>query len=174
MALLSVASSISFGFKATQTQADDGFGLESDAVVFPFTSDSLAYNAAGGSGKIRLLHRKQYVIAGSGTLNLVLGDGSLLDKYGAACAFAKVREFAFHIAGGVDGDKLVIGNAASHAWTKLCSDATKTFDLQAGGIEFRRAPLLTAMAVVTGTDEKILFTNPGANPITLNVMITGE
>ncbi len=90
-------------------------------------SPAPAYNASGGSSKIKFFFHHQYSIGTSGT-SLTLSDGSLTDRFGNALAFTKIKIVIMRIVTPTTGVYITVGNG-SQPWQWRMSTAANTFKL---------------------------------------------
>jgi hypothetical protein len=134
------------------------------------------------AGQVDLLHRKTYSLAAAPTA-LDLFGGSLLDPFGNACAFRRIRALRVRVKTTTDGQTVLMGysTTTANAWTSLLSNpgqltiAAAVADangniLHDGWVEFV-APNTTGWVVATSN--KLLNFDPGANTISIDVEIEG-
>lgn len=82
------------------------------------------------SGQANILVLQQRVLGVSANESLNLFDGSLLDVFGEASVFVKLKALFFHLTTGADG--LVIGGAGTNALVGPFGSATDTLKIELG------------------------------------------
>lgn len=125
------------------------------------------------AGKCDLAYTATITLAASGTLTLVLGDGSLKDAVGDALTFVKVR--AIYLATGVaNAANIEVGGAASHPIAGLVKDAASDKIVLRAGESLAWQGVGAGFAITAGTAEQLKFTNTdGGAGATVDVIILG-
>lgn len=132
-----------------------------------------------GTGAVDLCYAKQLSLAGTAT---TLDLTSLADLGGSTVSFARVRLFVVQNLATTAAYTVTVGAAASNQWTGFLGTTTSTVVLQPNvGATANQSLLLfldpystgaTTGAYVDGT-HKSLKLDPGANTISVNVLILG-
>lgn len=139
------------------------------------TFPAIGFNLTDGTGALKAnkVWAGVLSIAASGSQTLVLSDGSLLGGAGQAVVFAKVRRMLIRFRTPVAGQKVTIGNAASHPWlwARDLSPATATKSVGDVGLEVEDTD---GLAVSSGTADQLKFANPGGSTIAVDVVLIGE
>lgn len=137
---------------------------------------SCTFTNGTAANQINLYHVKTYTLA-AGVTGINLFDGSLLDPYGAACAFRKVKRFRVQPLTTTDAQTTILGygTTTSNAWTGFLSNPG-TITLQAASSVNNawfdmECPNTTGWAV--STSNKLFQFDPGANTFNINVEIWG-
>lgn len=100
--------------------------------------------------------------------------GTLLDAFGAAITFARVKALLFRSAA-ANTNNIVIGNAASNGFISWVGSATDKLTLRPGGFFALVAPDATAYAVTAATADLLHVLNGGAGTsVTYDVAIIGS
>jgi hypothetical protein len=100
---------------------------------------------------------------------------NLTDVYGNTVNFKRVRSFAIRMKDTTDSHTLAIGNAASNAWTGFLG-STSVLTMQASSSANDSYLVLTApntTGFATGSTNKNVKLDPGANTFTVEIEITG-
>ena len=96
---------------------------------------------------------------------------ALTDSEGRTVALARVRKLLIWLVSRTDGDYLSVGNAASHAWTGLCSSGTATLKVydQLSAV----AANAVGLVVSSGSSDQLKIVNSGSASITFGINISG-
>jgi hypothetical protein len=126
------------------------------------------YSAGTGANQVDGCHSKTYsLVATTTTLDLT----ALTDPNGASitCTTGRVREFWIQ---NTSSYSLIVGNAASNAWTG-CLSSTGTITIPAGGyFHFSDATSVgSGVGAVVDATHKNLKLDAGANTVTFNVLL---
>lgn len=125
-----------------------------------------------GSGQANRLWHDQRTLAASATENLDLA-GSLADAFGATVTFARVKGLLI-AASSANSNAVVVGAAASNAWSTWVGASTHTVTVRPGGVLLLTAPDATAYAVTAGTGDILKIANGGAGTsVTYDIVILG-
>ncbi|WP_416975657.1 hypothetical protein [Streptomyces sp. 4F14] len=136
-------------------------------------SRSMSLTNGTGVGKADRLFSDRRTLAASATEDLDLA-GVLLDAFGAAVTFARVKGIIVAAAAG-NTNNVVVGNAASNAWATLLG-ATSTVTLRPGAFVAVGTGVAdaTGYAVTAGTGDLLKIANSGAGTsVTYDVHIIG-
>ncbi|MFF7452102.1 MULTISPECIES: hypothetical protein [unclassified Streptomyces] len=152
---------------------------QSRALDLTTTSDPLAVRKAvsltdgTAAGQANKVFHDRRTLAASATEDLDLA-GVLLDAFGAAITFARVKGL-YISADAANVNNVVVGAAASNTWATLLN-ATGTLTLRPGAGFMAMAGGLdaTAYAVTAGTGDLLKVANSGAGtPVTYDIVIVG-
>lgn len=140
---------------------------------------NLTFANGTGTGAVDLCYAKQLSLAGTAT---TLDLTSLADLSGATVNFARVRLFMVQNLATTAGHTVTVGSAASNQWTGYLGTTTSTVVLQPNVGATSNQSVFTFLdpystgaatgAYVDGT-HKSLKLDPGANTISVNVLILG-
>lgn len=136
-------------------------------------SRQMALTTGTGAGKADRLFSDRRTLAASGTEDLDLA-GTLLDAFGAAITFARIKGLVI-AAAAANTNNVVVGAAASNPWATLLS-ATGTVTLRPGAFIAIGTGVAdaTAYAVTATTAELLKIANSGAGtPVTYDIHIIG-
>jgi hypothetical protein len=131
-------------------------------------SKTLTFSNGVGSGKVSQNYSiSKTAAAAADTYTL----SAIVDGLGRTIVFATIRMLVITNDSTVDGQPLLVGNAATQPWLGPLSVATTTMKVTAGGVLVIGGPLLTAYPVTAGDKLKV---DPGANSIPYTLHILGE
>ncbi len=156
-------------FQQTPTGALAGIPYDTPNKVCKAT-----WNNGTAAEQINLLCRKTLALAAAAqTINLY--DGSLLDPFGNACAFRRIRRIRWRNADQTDGHTVAVSGGASTPWTGIinsagvltCYPSSANAD---GWTEFT-APNTNGIAVTSGSNT--LKFDPGSNTFNVELEIDG-
>lgn len=167
---MGLRSSLAIAASATQTSALD---LTTGSAPVNF-SRAVALGSGSGAGKADRMWTDRRQIAASGTDDLDLLGAALLDPFGAAVTFARVKGL-FIAADPTNVNDLVIGAAASNPWVGLLN-STGTFRLKPGGSAAFIAGVDdgVAWATVAATGDLLRIANGGSGTaVNYDVVIIG-
>jgi hypothetical protein len=136
-------------------------------------SKSVAFTSGVGAGQADKLFSDRRTLAASGTEDLDLA-GVLLDAFGAAITFARVKGLLI-TAAVANTNNVVIGAASSNPWATLLN-STGTLTLKPGATVglFAGAADPTAYAVTAGTGDLLKVANSGAGTaVSYDIVIIG-
>ncbi|SDM77326.1 hypothetical protein [Streptomyces wuyuanensis] len=165
---MALTSSLSVAASAELTSAAD---LATGAV--PLTVRHAVSLASGtGVGKADKVFHDRRTLAASATEDLDLA-GVLLDSFGAAITFARVKGLVVTAAAG-NVNNVVIGAAAANPWTALLG-ATGTLIVRPGGFVCVGAGAAdVGYAVTAGSGDVLRVANSGAgSSVTYDIVIIG-
>lgn len=154
---MSLRSSLAIAASATQTSALD---LTSASAPVNF-SRAVSLGSGTGAGQADRLWTDRRTIAASGTDDLDLVGTALLDPFGAAVTFTRVKGL-FVAADKTNTNNVVLGAAASNAWATLLS-ATGTVTLKPGA----------SVAFVAGEDDAVAWPTTSGTGDILRVANSG-
>jgi hypothetical protein len=136
----------------------------------------------GGAGYADLEYHATLNIAANSANTITLS--SLSDPFGNAIVFARIKQMQIRVLGtaqnaGSTGGPILVGNAASHAWTGFCQ--TGTSNVAVGGTAGRQSCLTVqmddavALPVTTNVADQVKFTNINtSNPVTVQATFIGS
>lgn len=114
--------------------------------------------------------RRTLAASASESLDLA---ATLTDPFGATLTLARVKVLLIEAAA-ANTNNVVIGGAASNAFTSLFGDATDKLVIRPGGFLLLAAPDATAYAVTAGTGDLLQVANSGAgSSVTYDVTVIG-
>ena len=131
-------------------------------------------NTTGGALGVDTIYAHQYTLA-STTVTIDLNGGSLLSPSGAACVFARVREFVVDVVDTTGTHKINVQAGASSGVLWLPLAANTLWATPNGGCLRLSDPnsINTAGYLVTNTQKNITF-DSGAVTVIFNVLIVGN
>ncbi len=139
------------------------------------TSYNIQYvNTTAGALGVDTIHAKQYTLA-STTVTIDLFGGTLLSPSGAACIFARVREFIVAPVSTTAGFKIQFQAGASSGvlWLPLAANplfATPNL----GCFRLSDPNSITTAGYLVDTSHKNITFDSGANTVIFNVLIVGN
>jgi hypothetical protein len=136
-------------------------------------SRSMSLSSGTGAGKADRIFSDRRTLAASATEDLDLA-GVLLDAFGAAITFARIKGLIIAAAAG-NSNNVVVGAAASNPWATLLG-ATHTLTLRPGAFVAVGTGVAdaTGYAVTAGTGDLLKVANSGAGTsVTYDVHIIG-
>lgn len=135
--------------------------------------DAVDLELANGTGnsQCNLLYAATLTIAASGNSDLRLNNGSLLDPFGAALTFAKVRAILIKALAGNTND-VILKPAASNGFLGPFSNAAHTQNIDPGGSFYVDHPV--AGWTVGGSTHSINLANSSSgSSVTFDLIIAG-
>lgn len=134
-------------------------------------STTTSYSNGTGVNQYDQIYAKQLTLAATPT---DLDLSAIPDLNGTSQNMARVRYLDIQVVTATAGDDLTLGDAVSNAFAAFWG-ATGTDKVFAGSRRVWNDPTSTGAGVgaVTSGTSKILRLNPGANTITVNVVILG-
>lgn len=166
---MGMSSALSLAATVTQTKALD-LTTTTDPLQFRRAVSLTDGTAAGQANKV--FHDRR-TLAASATEDLDL-SGVLLDAYGAAITFARVKGLFISAAAG-NTNNVIVGNATSNGWATLLS-ATGTVTLRPGASFAAIAGVAdgTGYAVTAGTGDLLKVANSaGSTSVEYDIVIVG-
>lgn len=159
---------LSLELSANQTSA-----LDLTTVSAPVSwARQFVLSSGTGANQADKIFSDQRTLAASATENLDLA-AVLLDAYGVAITFAKIKAILIAAASGNTNDVLV-GGHGSAAMVNWVSDATDKIVVKPGGLFALVAPGATAYAVTATTADMLTVANSGAGTsVTYDVILIG-
>lgn len=124
------------------------------------------------SGKADQVVIAERTLSGSGSDSLDLAGG-VGNIFGGTVTIAKVVAIGIVNTSTTTGDILVVGGAASNAFSTMFADATDKIKVQPGGSLFWASPLVPADVTAT-TGDILQVTNAGSNSVTYRIIIVGR
>lgn len=166
---MGITSKLVIAASINQTNALD---LAAAAIPLEYRAavDLASGTAAGQADKV---FHDQRTLSASATEDLDLA-GVLLDVFGAAITFAKIKGLIVKAAAG-NTNNVVLGAAAANPWTALLG-ATGTLTVRPGATVavFAGAADATGYAVVAGTGDLLKVANSaGGSPVTYDIVLLG-
>jgi hypothetical protein len=135
-------------------------------------TSSFALTDGTGANQVKFLFSDTRTLAASGTENLDL-VGVLLDAFGNAITFTKVKAIIIK-ASAANTNDVVVGGHASAAFFAFFGAATHTLKVKPGGMVALVAPDVNGYAVTATTGDMLMVTNSGAGTgITYDIIIIG-
>jgi hypothetical protein len=156
------------GFAELTQALDLGTGKAAQSL-----SRSMSLGSGTGAGKADRVFSDRRTLAASATEDLDLA-GVLLDAFGSAITFARIKGLIIAAAAG-NTNNVVVGNATSNAWATLLG-ATSTVTLRPGAFLAVGTGVAdaTGYAVTAGTGDLLKIANSGAGTsVTYDVHIIG-
>jgi hypothetical protein len=95
---------------------------------------------------------------------------ALVDDAGRSCPFTKIRGIGIRNNG---GGVLLIGGAATHAWTGFLNGATEKLKVPDGGSFCLTAPDAAGMAVAVGADDQLKI-DAVSGTVAYQIVLYGE
>lgn len=163
--------------KLALTAAIEGYYQGSNDVATPqqtFARRAVERLTTGTSAdQADLVFSDTRTLAASASENLDLAGG-LTDAFGATLTFVEVVAILV-IAADANTNNVVVGGAASNAFTGPFGDATDTVAVKPGGVAFFIAPGNPAFPVAAATGDILKVANSGAGtPVTYDLIIIGR
>ena len=134
------------------------------------TSKVLALAAGTGAGQADRFYYAKPSIAGSATLTLDLNGGGLVDPYGDALAFARIKKLI--VFNELGPNTINVVRPASNG-VPLFLAAGDGEPVHVGGITIKYWPGATAIVVTAGTGDLIDIVNTAAGAVTPEIWIEG-
>jgi hypothetical protein len=136
-------------------------------------SKRISFAPGTGANQASLLWHDQRTLAASATETLDL-SGSLLDAFGVAVAFTKVRAILVYAAAANTND-VVVGGAAATQWAAPFGDVTDKVNVKPGGLFLLTAPDANGMAVANGATDSLKIANGSSGTgVTYDILIIGS
>jgi hypothetical protein len=135
----------------------------------------LLFNGGLGAGanQLQILFSDQRTIAPSGTDDLDLNGATLLDPFGNALAFTKVKAVLV-FAAAANTNNVIIGNAAATQFVGWFGAATHTISLPPGGFCLIGRTDATGWACAGGATDLLRLTNSAAGTsVTYDILVLG-
>jgi hypothetical protein len=168
MATVSVNATPAYQLQQTGTGILAGVNVsKTESLKAQFTNSGVTADSCD------LLHIKTYSLVASTPQTIDLT--ALIDVFGNAVSFAKVRLFLIRINATTDAYTVLMGNAATNPWNAIVS-GTATITIYPAtanndGYMTFTAPNTTGMPV-SGGSKSIKF-DPGANAVSFDLIIAG-
>lgn len=156
-----------------QVAAEQRNPLDLGSGSFPLAVRQVVELANGvGAGQADRLWSDRRTLAASATDSLDLAGG-LVDAFGAAITFARVRALYVAAAAG-NTNTIRVGGAAANAWASWADAADNEIVLRPGGLLLLVAPDVTGYPVTAGTGDLLEVVNgSGGTTVTYDIVIVG-
>lgn len=167
---MALTSKVRVGVDATQTGTIDLGGKSSSASL----NYSVSFTDGVAAGKADRVWQDTRTIAASGTDDIDL-SGPLLDAFGSADVFAKVKTIVVSAAAG-NTNNVVVGGAASAQFGSIFGDVTDKVVVRPGGVFALSvgAADLNGYAVTATTADILRVANSGAGTsVTYDIIVIG-
>lgn len=128
------------------------------------------YTNGTGDEQADKLWTTEYTQSAAVTIDLA---GSLTDIYGTTLTFTKIRAIVIKNLSTTTGFNLLVGGAASNAFSTPFADATDKVKVPPGGCLVLAAPL-DGFAVTAGTGDQLKMDPGGSNQVNWEVQIIGN
>jgi hypothetical protein len=165
---MALTSSVTVQLEGLLTSALDLSTVSSPVVIpqhYPLSSGT-------GANQADKMFADTRTLAASATENLDLA-GTLLDAFGAAITFVKVKAFLIRAAA-ANTNNVLVGGHASAAFVNWVSDATDVVVVKPGGLLLLVAPNAAGYGVTATTGDMLTITNSaGTTGVTYDVAILG-
>lgn len=135
---------------------------------------SASHTLANGTGadQIGSMFSDQRTLTASATEELDLA-GVLTDLYGQTITFTKIRAILIKAAA-ANANNVLVGGAASNAFSTFLGDATDVIVIRPGGTLLLVAPDATGYAVTAGTGDKLKIANSaGGTSVVYDIVLLG-
>jgi hypothetical protein len=119
------------------------------------------FNFGAGAGQANLVFADQRTLAASASEELDLDGGALLDPFGVALAFKRVKALVVCAAAG-NTNKVIVGGAAANAFVGPFGAANNTLAVDPGGSVLIASPTAAGWLVTAGTGDLLKIANGGA------------
>jgi len=142
--------------------------------INPAGTPAATTNYTNGTGSLQVdtIHAKPYLLSAATTqIDLT----SLLDLFGGTANFARVREFVVFNPDTTSTHDVKIYQGASNPWVMVPTSGSPAWARNNGGLYNLSDPVSTGSSngnVTSGTSKTIIF-DPGANTITVWILILG-
>lgn len=166
---MALTTKIRVELNATQTTTRD----TGTATVPHSVSKAIALASGVAAGQADLIYSDTNTLAASATATLDLAG--VLTDLGSTLTFVKVKALVVVAADG-NTNNVVVGGAASNAFSTMFADATDKVVVRPGGFAALGvgAGELNAYAVTAGTGDQLLIANSGAGTsVTYTIAIVG-
>lgn len=170
--MATVVSKVSVTTTSSQTPATTTPGTATPLQI----QQSMAANfstSGVAADQVNLKHTKTYTFVASTAQTLDLT--SLLDDYGGAVAFVRIRSLTVKMNSQTDGATLTLSPGASNGWTNLLGTSS-TLIMQSSTSTNNAVLALTAPNTtgwVVDSTHKTLTLTPSAHAFTVDIEITG-
>lgn len=165
---MALSATIKAALSAQQTVTGDlgsGTFRLNPEVVQQFTDGA-------GAAQIDRMFSDTRTIAASASENLDLAGGGLLDAFGAALTFARIKAVLVKAAAGNTNDVVFSRPAANGV--PLFNAASDAINIKPGGCFLWMAPDAAGIPVTAGTGDLLTVANGGAGtPVSYDVVILG-
>jgi hypothetical protein len=165
---MTLTSSVGVSVAGTLTSALD---LATASVPLQLSRALALANGVGANQADRIFHDRR-TLAASATEDLDLA-GVLLDPFGAAITFAKIRALLI-AADAANTNNVLVGGASANGFVSWVGGATHTVTVRPGGLLLLTAPDATAYAVTAATADLLKIANSaGGTGVTYDIVIIG-
>jgi hypothetical protein len=134
-------------------------------------------NGTSTSGTVPYVIDLHWELSGVNSVTLASGASvtytlsALTDTEGRTIAFARVHKLLIWLVTRTDGDYLIVGNAATHPWTGLCSSGTATLSVYDALAAV--AANAVGLVVTSGSSDQVKIHNSGSASITFGINAAG-
>jgi hypothetical protein len=146
-----------------------------NTISIPVTQTTNSYQTSGVlSGQCNLVYGEQLTFVASTPQTFNLHSGAMLDPFGNALVYARVREFVVQVVTATPGFNVTLYATASNGWPFIPVVANE-ITVMAGGMFALRDPLSTGSGngmVVTSSTFGFTI-NPGSNVVVVNLLVAG-
>lgn len=155
---------------ATLTSAGDLVGASAPLSI----SQQITFTEGTGANQANRVWSDTRTLTASATEDLDLAGSALLDPYGAAVVFARVKGLFVRAASG-NTNNVVLGGV-TNGWAALISPAASGLvTLRPGAVLAVFDPSATGMAVTAGTGDLLHVANSaGSTSVTYDIVIIGS
>jgi hypothetical protein len=147
--------------------------LDLATATFPLSfSRTYATSNGTGLGQADRVFTDRRTLTASSTEDLDLA-GVLLDAFGAAITFARIKTLAIAADAG-NTNNVIVGNAATNGFVSWVGAAAHTVTVRPGGVLLVAASDATAYVVTAGTADLLHIANSaGGSSVTYDVVLIG-
>ena len=154
--------------------ATEDYGITEDSVLKDTVTISEPQNFTFGQAadQVDLIYHAKVTLAASANSEIDLQ--SILDAFGNSISFAKVKYlFIQHTGDAGDDSGIIVGGAASNAFSAFFGDPTDTMLLEADGEFTINAPGAGYTVDATHKELKLEHDGAGSESVIVNVLILG-
>lgn len=144
--------------------------LGSQIAKLPFAND-IGFSSGNGAGQVNLAFFDRRTLAGSASESLDLAAGGLVDAFGQAITFTRIKGIYLRADAGNAGN-IVIGGAPSNAFAGPFSDNTDKLRVPPGDVYLSSA-MAAGWTVTPGTGDLLLIANAGASSASYEIALIG-
>jgi len=128
-----------------------------------------------GADQMDLLWHDQRTLTASASEELDLADGTLVNSFGVASAFAEVRMICIIASSDNDAaNDIVVGGTVTHEWLGWLTAAGDKITLSTGAASINYSPSDGGWPVASGSSDTLQIANSaGTNSVTYDIYIGG-
>jgi hypothetical protein len=157
---------------AVQTSLTKTDGLASASANVPW-SYGFEWPDGTGADQANRLYQGRRTLTASSTEDLDLSGTTLLDSYGVAIAFARIKALIVKAAAG-NANNVIVGGASANQWVGPFGAAAHTIAVKPNGTLVLTAPDATGWAVTAGTGDLLKIANSaGGTSVTYDIFLIG-